>query len=94
MDHAKWKSAFEDAQCTLIQIILHMQQVLSGPLLSIHTFCSIQWLLADSEGPDQTAQMHRLMWAYAVIICPKTPFCMAQSKDMFNYELYSLTLNE
>ena len=43
MDHAKWKSAFENAQCTQIQNILRMQQVLSGPLLSIHTFCSIQW---------------------------------------------------
>ena len=29
----------------------------SEPLFSLHTFCSIRWLLADSEGPDQTARM-------------------------------------
>ena len=34
-------------------------------------------LLADSRGPDQTLQMHRLIWAFAVCICPKTRFCMA-----------------
>ena len=31
-------------------------------------------LLADSEGPDQTARMRRLIWAFAVSICPKTCF--------------------
>ena len=29
-------------------------------------------LLVDSEGPDQTAQMCRLVWAFALRICPKT----------------------
>ena len=29
-------------------------------------------LFADSEGPDQTAQMHSLIWAFAVRIYPKT----------------------
>ena len=36
-------------------------------------------LLADNEGPDQTARMLRLIWALAVRICPKTLFRMAQS---------------
>ena len=31
-------------------------------------------LLADSEGPDQIAQMRRLIWAFAVRICPRTRF--------------------
>ena len=31
-------------------------------------------LLADSEGPDQTARMRRLLWAFAVRICPRTQF--------------------
>ena len=35
-------------------------------------------LLADNEGPDQTARMRRLIWALAVRICPKTLFRMAQ----------------
>ena len=31
-------------------------------------------LLADSEGPDQTARMNRLIWVFAVRIYPKTRF--------------------
>ena len=31
-------------------------------------------LFADSKGPDQTALMHSLIWAFAVRICPKTNF--------------------
>ena len=35
-------------------------------------------LLAESEGPDQTARMRSLIWALAVRIWPKTGFCMVQ----------------
>ena len=35
-------------------------------------------LLTDSEGPDQTARMRSLIWAFAVRICPKTRFRMSQ----------------
>ena len=42
MGRVKWKSAFEHVQNMQIQIILHMHTVLSGHLLFIHTFCSIQ----------------------------------------------------
>ena len=31
-------------------------------------------LLADREGPCQTVQMHRLIWAVPVHICPKDMF--------------------
>ena len=31
-------------------------------------------LLADSKGPDQTAQMRSLIWAFAVRICQKNMF--------------------
>ena len=31
-------------------------------------------LLADGEGPDQAAQMYRLICIFAVHICPKTRF--------------------
>ena len=31
-------------------------------------------LLADSEGPDQTARMRSLIWAFAVRKCPKHVF--------------------
>ena len=37
-------------------------------------------LLADSEGPDQTALMRRLIWIFAVRIYPKTHLCMAKNK--------------
>ena len=57
--HGK-KSAFEHVQNEEIQIILRMRNV-SGSVLSIHTFCRIQWLFSDSEGPDQTARMRMLI---------------------------------
>ena len=37
-------------------------------------------LLSDSEGPDQTARMRRLIWAFAVRIYPKTRFRTARPK--------------
>ena len=36
-------------------------------------------LLADIEGPDKTAPMRTLIWAFAVTICPKARFCTARS---------------
>ena len=41
--HVKQKSALEHARNAQIQNILCMHKVSSGPLLSIHTFCCIQW---------------------------------------------------
>ena len=43
---------------------------------------SIQYskiLLAGCEGPNQTVRMRRLIWAFAVRICPKTRFRMPES---------------
>ena len=46
----------------------HPAQIFGGPLLSfIHSLVSV-----DSEGPDQTAWLHRLISAFTVFICPKT----------------------
>ena len=51
-----------------------MCKLSSGPLLSIDT-CNIKMiLLVDSEGPDQTARMRRLIWAFTVRICPTITF--------------------
>ena len=72
MGHVKEKGALKHAQNVQIQIILHMCQVSAGTLLFIHSFCSIQW--ADSEGPDQTAQISRLVWAFVARVCPKIGF--------------------
>ena len=62
------------------RFIPRMLKVSSGHLLSIDAFNSVQLilLLAYSEGPDQTAQMRRLIWAFAVRICPMTRFRMAR----------------
>ena len=38
------KCVFEHSQKSQIQIILLMHKVLSGPLLSVYTFCGIQWI--------------------------------------------------
>ena len=35
-------------------------------------------LFADSKGPDQTARMRRLIWDFAVRICPETLFRLAR----------------
>ena len=39
-------------------------------------------LLADSEGPDQTARMRRLIWAFAVRICTKILFAWRAQYDI------------
>ena len=36
-------------------------------------------LLADCEGPDQSARMRRLIWAFAIRIFPKTRFRMVRA---------------
>ena len=41
-------------------------------------YCQM-FLLADNEGPDQTARMRSLIWAFAVSICPKTHFRMTRA---------------
>ena len=38
---------------------------------------------ADSEGPDQTVWMRRLIWALADHICPNTCFCMAPPISLY-----------
>ena len=42
MGPIKRKSALEHVQNAQIQLILHMHKVSSGPVLSVHTFCSIK----------------------------------------------------
>ena len=58
-----------------------MRKASSMPLLSIHTFCSIQCLLTDIEGLDQTAHVRKLICAFAVRICPEIRFRMARPKS-------------
>ena len=68
----KQKRTFENVQNVRIHIILRMRKVSYGPLLSIVSFYSIQWLTADSEGPDQNAHPCSLIWAFAFRTCPES----------------------
>ena len=40
-------------------------------------------LFADTKGPDQPAQMCRLIWAFGVCICPKTCFHMVHQSFLY-----------
>ena len=60
--YVKRKNAFEQVQNAQIQIIQSMGKVSSACLCF--------------QGRDQTRQIGRLIWAFAVPICLKTPFCM------------------
>ena len=41
-------------------------------------------LLADSEGPDQTARMRRLIWAFAVRTCSNSFFLHVGEKTLIS----------
>ena len=53
-------------------------------------------LLADSEGPDQTARMRSPIWAFAVRICPNTYFRNPRPKwsghSVFVYMIEAISL--
>ena len=55
--------------------LAHAQSIIR-PLLSISIFCSIQLFCKRTVKTNQTAQMRRLIWAFAVRICPKSRYRM------------------
>ena len=59
-------SAFKHAQNVWLHIILYMLKVSSGHFLSIEKLWYPTILLADSKVPDQTVQMLRVIWVFAV----------------------------
>ena len=63
MGRVKQKSAFEHAQ-SLIRAFALNYNILKYPMI----------LFEESEDPDQTARMHRLIWVFSVCICPKARF--------------------
>ena len=77
MDRVKRKNTLEHAQNVQIQIIW---------VFAIHLYI-LQYrmiLLADSEGPDQTARLRSLIWAFAAHICSKTTFSHSAALIMFD----------
>ena len=63
-------------QCTGSHHPAHEHSLIQGFALNSNILLYQMILFVDSEGPDQTAQMCSLIWAFAVRICPKTGFCM------------------
>ena len=87
MGRVKRNIAFEHAQNVRIHINLRMCRVSSGPSLSIDTGYSndsgsgqsiAMILAAGSEGPDQTARMRSLIWAFADRVCQEPHFRLAR----------------
>ena len=75
MGRLKRKCAFEHAQN--VQILMRMFSLTLAFVLHSYILLYPMILLTDREGPDQTARMRRLIWAFAVRICLKTRFRIA-----------------
>ena len=58
----------------ILRMLMHKVSSLCSPF--IHSTVSND-LLADSDSPDQTVQMYRVIRAFNECICPKTHFYMA-----------------
>ena len=68
------KNAIKHAQ----NVRIHAQSISHAFALCLYIQYYPMVLLADSEGPDQTARMRSLIWAFAVRISPKTRFRMVK----------------
>ena len=66
----KWTASSEKMR---IQIILRMP-IVTTRAFALHLYILLypNDSLSDSEGPDQTARMRIMIWAFAVRICPNT----------------------
>ena len=79
MGYSSKKGAFEHAQkCADSDHPAHVQSLMRVFVLHWHILQYPVTLLADNDGPDQTVRMRRLIWAFAVLINPKTRFRMAR----------------
>ena len=74
MGRVKRKSAYEHAQNTQSDHTSHAQSIIRVFALNYYVLQYPMILLADSEGPDQTARMRRLIWAFATLIMPEKTF--------------------
>ena len=75
--HAKTCSGI--AKCADSDHTAHAQCIIRA--FALHSYILYQMIrLVDSEGPDQTARMRSLIWAFALHICPKTCLGLALPK--------------
>ena len=81
MGIVKRKDAFKHAKNSQILIILRMRTRNFVLVFTLYTYMYILFYpiiqLADSEGPDQTARMRRLIWIITVRQFRKGRFRMA-----------------
>ena len=71
---------------------MHAQSIIQAFALHLYILKDRVILLAKSEGPDQTARMRRLVWAFAVRICLKTCFRMSRP-ILYLRTMYDVVLN-
>ena len=77
----KRKRAFEYGQkCADSDHPAHAQSIIQVFVLHSYILLYPMILLADSEGPDQTALMRSLILVFAARVCPKRRFRMARPK--------------
>ena len=94
LGRVKRKRAFRHSlKCSETDHPAHAQSI--TPVFSLHSYILYypMILLADNEGPDQTARMRRLIWAFVVGICPKTRFSHGAAIIHIQfYQVYFTTL--
>ena len=73
------------AKCADSDRPAHAQSIIKAFALHLYILQCSMILLADSEGPDQTARMRRLIWAFAVRICLKT--CLRMTRPPHRYRM-------
>ena len=84
-DAPREKVSSEHAQNAQIQIHpTHAQTLIRTFALHWYNLYGQVIMLTDSERPDQTARMRRLIWAFAVRIMPKDTFSHRAAHKMFN----------
>ena len=73
MGRAKRKCSFELVQNAQIQVHpTHAKSLIRA--FALHWYILLCPIIMLADGPDQTARMHRLVWVFAVRICPKIRF--------------------
>ena len=60
---------------------VHSRYLISAFIVRLHIQQHPSFGFANSEGPDQTARMRSLIWAFAVHICEKVQLCPFRWSD-------------
>ena len=66
--------------CADLDLPAHAQSFNRNFALRLYILYEAMILLADNEGPDQTARMRSLIWAFAVRTCPEGTFLLGAAQ--------------